>query len=99
MQDLTLLPKKTKNAYYNCSLCLARPNKIIKTVSGIIEGRIVEAGKGAGGFGYDSIFLKHDYNHTFAEITDDIKIKISHRRRAFEKLKLTLDAEFQCTIS
>ncbi len=96
MEDLT---GDKRNAYYSCSLCLTRPDKIIKTVSGIVEGRIVEAAKGAGGFGYDSIFLKHDYNHTFAEITDDIKLKISHRRRAFEKLKLTLEAEFQCTIS
>ena len=96
MEDLT---GDKRNAYYNCTLCLTRPDKIIKTVSGICEGRVVEVGKGAGGFGYDSIFLKHDYNHTFAEITDDIKLKISHRRRAFEKLKLTLEAEFQCTIS
>lgn len=85
-----------RNAYYHCTLCLSTPEKIIKTVSGVCEGRILEAPSGAGGFGYDSLFVKHDYNHTFAETKEDVKLKISHRRRAFDKLKNTLEAEFHC---
>lgn len=94
MQEFTG-PKR--NAYYNCTLCLATPEKVIKTVSGVCEGRLLEAPSGAGGFGYDSLFVKHDYNHTFAEIKEDVKVKISHRRRAFDKIKNTLEAEFHCT--
>ncbi|MCH9812223.1 RdgB/HAM1 family non-canonical purine NTP pyrophosphatase [bacterium] len=86
-----------RGAYYYCALCLATPEKIVKTVSGMCEGRILETPSGAGGFGYDSLFVKHDYNHTFAEIKEDVKLKISHRRRAFDKLKNTLEAEFHCT--
>ena len=85
-----------RNAYYTCALCLATPEKIVKTVSGMCEGRLLETPSGAGGFGYDSLFVKHDYNQTFAEIKEDVKLKISHRRRAFDKLKNTLEAEFHC---
>ena len=93
MKDLTG-PKR--NAYYHCTLCLSTSEKVIKMVSGVCEGRILETPSGAGGFGYDSLFVKHDYNHSFAETKEDVKLKISHRRRAFDKLKNTLEAEFHC---
>lgn len=99
LEDMSALEGDKRNAYYHCSLCLATPEKIVKKVEAICEGRILETPKGAGGFGYDPLFIKHDYSHTFAEITQDIKLKISHRRRAFEKLKHTMEAEFHCTTS
>ncbi|MCH9621140.1 MAG: dITP/XTP pyrophosphatase [Chlamydiia bacterium] len=88
-----------RNAYYSCTLCLASPEKVIKIVTGTCEGRILEEIRGAGGFGYDPLFLKHDYSHSFAEIQTEIKLKVSHRSRAFEKLRHTLEVEFQCTTS
>ena len=87
-----------RNAYYTCTLCLAKPDKLIKSVTGTCEGRLLEEPKGAGGFGYDPLFLKHDYNQSFAEVTEDVKNKVSHRYRAFEKIKHALELELNCTI-
>lgn len=86
-----------RNAHYNCTFCLASPEKVLKTVSATCDGRIIESIKGAGGFGYDPIFIKHDYNSTFAEITDELKSRISHRRKALDKMIKTLESQLNCT--
>ena len=99
LDEMKELSGDKRNAYYTCYLSLARGDKIIKTVSGSCEGQITASPKGAGGFGYDPVFLKHEYNNTFGEITAEVKIRISHRRRAFDKLKHTLETEFHCTTS
>jgi len=57
---------------------------------GKIEGKIIEAGRGNAGFGYDPIFVPDGYNETFAELGAGIKNKISHRSLAVNKLKAFL---------
>jgi XTP/dITP diphosphohydrolase len=54
---------------------------------GIVNGRIIKEKRGTGGFGYDPVFVPEGYNVTFAEMPLDEKNKISHRARAFEKLR------------
>lgn len=53
---------------------------------GIIKGEIVKNRKGTSGFGYDPIFVPEGYSHTFAEMGNDEKNKISHRAIAAQKL-------------
>lgn len=53
---------------------------------GIIRGKIAEKRSGTDGFGYDPIFIPEGYDSTFAELSADIKNKISHRARAVTKL-------------
>lgn len=53
---------------------------------GIVNGTIVKEQHGAGGFGYDPIFLPDGYEHTFAEMSLELKNKISHRGLATQKL-------------
>jgi XTP/dITP diphosphohydrolase len=55
--------------------------------SGACEGRVLEAPRGAHGFGYDPLFVPHGFNETFAELGDHAKNRISHRSRALEKLR------------
>lgn len=53
---------------------------------GIVNGTIVKEQHGEGGFGYDPIFLPDGYEHTFAEMSLELKNKISHRGLATQKL-------------
>ena len=58
---------------------------------GTVEGKIAEEKRGAGGFGYDPIFQPDGYQQTFGELPISVKRMISHRARAFQKLKTFLD--------
>ncbi len=73
-------------AYFECSLALVSPTGIKKCVTGRCEGIITQEEKGSNGFGYDSIFIEHDYRKTFGELDEATKNRISHRRKAVEKL-------------
>ena len=53
---------------------------------GIVEGRIVNAERGAEGFGYDPLFLPDGSDKTFAEMDAAAKNALSHRGRAVRKL-------------
>lgn len=53
---------------------------------GIAEGRIIEAERGAEGFGYDPLFMPDGSGKTFAEMNADEKNAVSHRGRAVRKL-------------
>ena len=53
---------------------------------GAIEGAIVQTASGAGGFGYDPIFIPRGYDTTFAEMDLSLKNQISHRARAVKHL-------------
>lgn len=60
---------------------------------GSITGRIIDSPKGEEGFGYDPVFVPDGYDKTFAEMPASLKNRISHRRRAVEKLVLFLNKE------
>jgi XTP/dITP diphosphohydrolase len=83
MQHLTELQR---SAYFECSLALASPEGIKKGVSSNCEGHIALQERGRNGFGYDALFIKHGYDKTFSEMDEQTKNRISHRRKALEKL-------------
>lgn len=89
---LTLLKDRhdlERAAYLICTLAYA-DSHMKKIVSGSCEGEIVEREKGHFGYGYDAIFRKYDYDKTFSELSENIRVRISHRRKAFDKLILHL---------
>jgi XTP/dITP diphosphohydrolase len=51
-------------------------------VEGMVEGVIAEAPRGAGGFGYDPVFIYPPYGRTFGEVSDEEKWRVDHRGRA-----------------
>lgn len=53
---------------------------------GTVNGKIIEEQHGNHGFGYDPVFLPDGYRHTFAEMSSNLKNKISHRGLATQKL-------------
>jgi len=83
---LEKLNEKDRQAYFSCCLVLATPEGVKKIATGLCEGYLITEERGSHGFGYDQLFIKHDYGKTFAEIGDQVKNKISHRRKAFDKM-------------
>ena len=61
------LKENERTAYYECCLVIAGPEGVKKCVEGICEGQIAPASRGRNGFGYDSLFIKNDYDRTFAK--------------------------------
>ncbi len=76
-----------RTARFHCVLALAKNGRTVLTTSGIVEGVIMESESGTEGFGYDSIFRPAGYSETFAELSPEIKNKISHRGRALRGLR------------
>ena len=89
LQAMLSLEGLGRSAYFECCIALASPEGIKKVVYGICEGIISYEERGRNGFGYDSLFLKHDYNQTFGELDESQKNQVSHRAKALEKLKNT----------
>lgn len=86
LDEMSRLQDVQRSAYFECTLSIASPKGIEKTVSAKVEGIITPTEKGNSGFGYDALFLKHDYDKTFAELDEHTKNRISHRRKAVDKL-------------
>jgi XTP/dITP diphosphohydrolase len=86
LQQMLHLKDQERAAYYECVIAFATPDGFKKTTRALCEGLITEQEKGSRGFGYDSLFLKHEYSKTFGELEEELKNRISHRRKAFDKL-------------
>jgi XTP/dITP diphosphohydrolase len=75
-------------ARFVCAAALVVPGPASRewVVTGQVEGRLIRAPRGSGGFGYDPIFLPDGFGQTTAEMTAEAKDAISHRGRAFRAL-------------
>jgi XTP/dITP diphosphohydrolase len=93
IEKLKQVKDEERFAFFECALSFASPDHLIKTIRGKCEGHLLLESRGRGGFGYDPLFMKHDYNKTFAELEEDIKNRISHRRKAFDKLTPYIESE------
>jgi XTP/dITP diphosphohydrolase len=78
------------SAWFSCALALAWPNGPAVVVEGRIDGRLAFPPRGTRGFGYDPIFIPEGGELTFGEMEPATKDAMSHRARAFAKLKAAL---------
>ena len=81
-----------RGAFYECWIVLASPQGVKKVSHGTCEGSILLAERGGGGFGYDPLFVKHEYNKSFAELEESVKNRVSHRRKAFDKIRTAIES-------
>jgi XTP/dITP diphosphohydrolase len=84
-----------RNGFYECCLVLASPQGVKKCVHATCEGTILIHERGGSGFGYDPLFVKHGYNKSFAELEETLKNRISHRRKALDKIVHSLESILQ----
>lgn len=73
-----------RTARFRCSIAVADPSgRIVCEADGICEGTIAREPFGAGGFGYDPIFVPNGYVETFGQLGPEVKHSLSHRANAF----------------
>lgn len=79
--------REGRRARFITVAAIARPSGEVEVVEGTLDGLIAEKPAGTQGFGYDPVFVVPELGKTLAELTPDEKNRISHRARAFAKVK------------
>lgn len=79
LERLAGVASERRTARFRCVLAIALGGRVLGVFDGAVEGRIAEAPRGAGGFGYDPIFFHPGSGRTFAELERREKERVSHR--------------------
>lgn len=85
--------KDDMRARYVCAAAVCFPDGREYVCRGEVAGKIVRDAEGDGGFGYDPIFVPDGFAKTMAQLTPEEKNAISHRAKAFNKLKDYLEGK------
>lgn len=80
--QLANVPPEKRTARFKCAIALAGPEGTLATACGTFEGLIVDAPRGANGFGYDPHFFVSELGMTAAQLPPEQKNRISHRAQA-----------------
>lgn len=86
LRKLADTPDDKRTAYFETVLAYIDADGVETVVRGRVDGTITRDERGSHGFGYDSLFLPQGEEKTFAEMNDDEKNALSHRRRALDAL-------------
>jgi XTP/dITP diphosphohydrolase len=86
LQKMAGIPAPLRTARYHCVLACAQNGALYQTADGAVEGTILDAPRGTGGFGYDPLFYLPELGKTMAEIDLETKLGLSHRGRAMGAL-------------
>ena len=87
LNELDGVPLANRTAYFRTVVCYYYAKDKYELFEGVCEGKITLTERGDKGFGYDAVFLPDGFENTFAELNREEKNRISHRAKAFEKLK------------
>lgn len=90
LRALAGVPDNRRRAAFRCVMALARPGRPTAYFEGRVDGTILRAPRGDGGFGYDPLFLVAGGELTMAELPLDQKNRISHRGQALRQVVATL---------
>lgn len=86
------VPDERRGAAFVCVAALATPAGDVHTVEGRVQGRLLRAPQGSGGFGYDPIFVPEGQDRTTAQMSPERKDALSHRGQAFRGIATLLGA-------
>jgi XTP/dITP diphosphohydrolase len=75
-----------RTARFVCVIALVKDGAPLKTFRGSVEGRILDAPRGTGGFGYDPLFFHEPLGCTFGEAAIGDKMLVSHRAQALNAM-------------
>jgi XTP/dITP diphosphohydrolase len=92
LRELTGVPLEQRTARFLTVAAIVLPSDGIRVAQGTLEGVIAEEASGTLGFGYDPVFLIPELGKTLAQLPADQKNTISHRAKAFAKVREMLSA-------
>jgi XTP/dITP diphosphohydrolase len=87
LEALKRTPDEKRTARFRCVLAVARDGRTLAAYDGVVEGTILRAPRGRGGFGYDPVFFHPPSGRTFAEMSLVEKERVSHRGMALRQLR------------
>ena len=87
LHELAGVPRERRGARFVTVAAIADPKGKVEVVQGILNGLITDMPAGTKGFGYDPLFFVPELGKTLAQLAPEEKNRISHRARAFAKIK------------
>jgi len=85
LREIERVPDGERGARFVCVIAAARDGQVLRTFRDEVQGEVLRAPRGSGGFGYDPLFFLAETGKTFAELAPEEKSRHSHRGRAFQK--------------
>jgi XTP/dITP diphosphohydrolase len=92
LRELMGVPREQRTARFLTVAAIALPSAGTRVAQGTLDGVIAEEASGTLGFGYDPVFLIPELGKTLAQLSADQKNTISHRAKAFAKMREILSA-------
>jgi XTP/dITP diphosphohydrolase len=90
LEKLREVPGERRGARFTSAVAVARGSEVLFQAQETVEGRIAEEMRGENGFGYDPLFFYPPFGRTFGEVAREDKDRVSHRGKAFARLRLFL---------
>jgi XTP/dITP diphosphohydrolase len=81
------VPPEERGARFTSAVALVKNGDVVFQAVETVDGRIAEAPRGPNGFGYDPVFFYPPYGKTFGEVPRAMKDRVSHRGKAFARLR------------
>lgn len=87
LHELAGVPRERRAARFVTVAAMAFPTDGVQVARGMLEGLIAEVPSGTQGFGYDPVFFVPELGKTLAQLSADQKNRVSHRAKAFAKVR------------
>jgi XTP/dITP diphosphohydrolase len=87
LEKLAGVPPEKRGAHFTSAVAVARGDAVVFQVVESVHGTIADEPRGANGFGYDPLFFYPPFGKTFGEVPRAEKDRVSHRGKAFARLR------------
>ena len=92
LEKLADVPTAGRKARFTSAVAVARGGEVLFEAEESVEGLIADGLRGSNGFGYDPLFFYPPFGRTFGEIPHEEKDRVSHRGKAFARLRRFLES-------
>jgi len=91
LQRTETIPDEQRQCAFVCALAASCDGKTVQTFTADARGMLLRSPRGSNGFGYDPLFYFPDLNKSFAELSREEKLQVSHRGAALRMFLVWMD--------